>query len=65
MNVLKSANLCAAGMMSLCTAGTKWEDQRCCKFYRKASFSTRCMYYRESLGGHCDCLAAQIEIRRF
>lgn len=65
MDELKYANLCAPGMMSRCTVGDQWEDQQHCKFYIKASYTARCMYYREALGGHCDCLAAQIEIRRF
>jgi hypothetical protein len=65
MNDLKYANLCAPGMMSLCTVGKHWKDQQTCKFYRKASVDNRCMYYRESLGSHCDCVAAQIEIRKY
>lgn len=65
MNDLRSANLCAPGMMSLCTVGGHWKDQQMCKFYIKASISNRCMYYRESLGSHCDCVAAQIEIGKY
>ena len=65
MNDLKYANLCAPGMMSLCTGGSHWKDQQMCKFYTKASVSNRCMYFRESLGSHCDCMAAQIEIRKY
>ena len=26
-----------------------------CKHYQKASFADRCMHYRESMGGACDC----------
>ena len=63
MNDLRFTNLCAPGMMSLCTVGDHWKDQQMCKYYMKASTSKRCMYYRESLDSHCDCVAAQIEIR--
>jgi hypothetical protein len=65
MNKLKYANLCAPGMMSLCTVGNHYKDQKQCKFYTKASVANHCMYYRESLGGHCDCVAAQIEIKKY
>jgi hypothetical protein len=51
--------------MSYCTAGNKWEDQKHCKFSRKASVANRCMYFRESLGGHCDCVDAQKDIQGF
>lgn len=64
MNDLKYTNLCAPGLMSLCTGGNHWKDQQLCKYYMKASVANRCMYYRESLGSHCDCVAAQIEIRK-
>jgi hypothetical protein len=65
MQPFHAANLCVPGMMSVCTAGSRWEDQKCCKFYQKASVANRCMHYREMLGGHCDCVAAQKEIRGY
>jgi hypothetical protein len=54
-------NYCKAGMMAKCTAGNAWKDHRLCKFSRKSSVSDRCMYYRNNMDGHCDCVFAQRE----
>ncbi|HHP7234030.1 MAG TPA: hypothetical protein ACFCUC_05320 [Desulfobacterales bacterium] len=63
MKELQVTNFCISGIMSMCTAGSNWKDQQSCKFYMRASTSRRCMYFRETHGGHCDCVAAQKEIR--
>ena len=65
MKELLITNFCVPGIMSYCTAGNKWEDQKHCKFSRMASVANRCMYFRESLGGHCDCVDAQKDIQGF
>jgi hypothetical protein len=56
---LRPVNYCKTGLLSKCGAGSKWEDQRVCRFAIKSSFSPKCMYYNESMDGHCDCLDAQ------
>lgn len=60
---LECANYCVAGLMSRCSAGTVWNDQRKCKFAEKSTVSNRCMHYIEAIGGHCDCEQAQRELR--
>jgi hypothetical protein len=50
--------------MSRCSAGALWDDQKKCKYARKSSVRHRCMYYIESIGGHCDCAEAQRELRK-
>lgn len=52
-------NFCKSGPMSRCDAGKTWKDQVICQFSVKSSQSERCMYYRSSMEGHCDCVAAQ------
>ena len=44
-------------------AGTTWLRQKRCKVAIKSKISNRCMYYIESIYGHCDCLQAQLESR--
>ena len=48
---------CKRDMMSICTAANE-REQKNCKFYKKSSFSDRCMYFM--FGEYCDCLDAQI-----
>ena len=60
---LDCINYCVSGLMSRCSAGAGWEDQKRCKFYEKSTVSNRCMYYIEAIDGHCDCVDAQKEIR--
>ena len=60
---LDCLNYCVSGLMSRCSAGACWEDQKRCKFYEKSTVSNRCMYYIEAIDGHCDCVDAQKEIR--
>ena len=58
---LVSVNYCMPGIMSRCSAGTVWENQKKCKFSKKSSVSDRCMHYIPSLDGHCDSVDAQRE----
>jgi hypothetical protein len=58
---LVSANYCRPGIMSRCSAGIVWENQKKCKYSKKSSVSDRCMHDIESLDGHCDCVDAQRE----
>ena len=60
---LVSANYCIPGMMSRCSAGLIWHDQKKCKFAKKSSVSNRCMHYIEPINGHCDSVEAQRELR--
>lgn len=57
-------NCCVAGLMSRCSAGTVWNDQKICKFAEKSTVSNRCMHFIEAIGGHCDCAEAQRELRK-
>ncbi len=56
-------NYCACGMMSKCTAGSSWRAHRECKFSRKSSSGDHCMYYRDTINGHCDCVIAHRELK--
>ena len=60
---LESVNFCIPGTMSRCGAGKSWAQQKKCKFAIKSTVSDRCMYYMESIYGHCDCLEAQMDSR--
>ncbi len=57
------ANFCVPGVMSRCSAGTVWHDQKRCKYAVKSTVHNRCMYFIEAIGGHCDCVEAQRELR--
>ena len=57
-------NYCVAGLMSRCSAGTVWNDQKMCKYAEKSTVSNRCMHFIEAIGGHCDCAEAQRELRK-
>lgn len=57
------SNFCAPGAMSYCLAGKDWAKHRLCRYYRKSTLSRACMHFRESMGGHCDCVSAQFEDR--
>lgn len=54
-------NFCKPGPMSTCDAGKTWKDQVVCQYSVKSDHSERCMYFRESMGNHCDCVAAQVD----
>jgi len=56
-------NMCETDMLSHCTAGGDLAGQKRCRFYRRASFEERCMFYRLSCEGHCDNLTAQCDFR--
>ena len=58
---LISANYCRPGIMSRCSAGIGWENQKKCSYSKKSSVSDRCMHYIPSLDGHCDSVDAQRE----
>ena len=60
---LECANYCVAGLMSRCSAGTVWNEQKKCKYAEKSTVSNRCMHYIEAIDGHCDCEEAQRELR--
>lgn len=60
---LVSVNYCIPGIMSRCSAGLVWQEQKKCKFARKSSVGDRCMHYIESIYGHCDSVEAQRELK--
>ena len=60
---LVSINYCVPGIMSRCSAGLIWHDQKRCKFARKSTAGERCMHYIASINGHCDSVEAQRELR--
>ena len=61
---LVGTNYCVPGVMSRCSAGAIWNDQKKCKFAHKSTVRDRCMYFIEAIGGHCDCVEAQQELRK-
>jgi hypothetical protein len=61
---LDCLNYCVSGMLSRCGAGPEWQKQKKCKYYKRSTIRDRCMHYIETLGGHCDCVDAQLEVRR-
>ena len=56
---LKPINYCVPGLLSKCGAGITWAEHRLCRFAVKSSFANKCMYYNQSMYGHCDSLDAQ------
>lgn len=56
---LRSVNLCIPGLLSKCGAGTTWAEQRFCSFAVKSDSAYKCMYFNQSIDGHCDCIDAQ------
>jgi len=56
-------NYCVTGLMSHCSAGAVWDEQKRCKYAEKSSVSNRCMHFIEAIDGHCDCVEAQRELR--
>ncbi len=59
---LVSVNYCIPGIMSRCSAGLIWQQQKKCKFSRKSTVGDRCMHYIEPIYGHCDSVEAQKEL---
>jgi len=47
---------CKRDTMFICTADSE-SEQKNCKFYKKSSFTDKCMYFM--FGEYCDCLEAQ------
>jgi hypothetical protein len=60
---LVSVNYCIPGIMSRCSAGLIWQQQKKCKFSRKSTVGDRCMHFIEPIYGHCDSVEAQRELR--
>jgi hypothetical protein len=54
-------SFCQRDMMSICTA-TNESEQKKCKFYKKSSFTDKCMHFM--FDEYCDCLEAQIAIQQ-
>jgi hypothetical protein len=54
-------SFCKGGLISICTAASEGE-QKNCKFYKKSSFTDRCMHFM--FDEYCDCLEAQIAIQQ-
>jgi len=54
----ENKNLCKKGMMSICSADNR-EEQEGCEFYEKSSIKDKCMYF--VFDEYCDCLKAQID----
>ena len=59
---LASVNYCIPGIMSRCSAGLIWQDQKKCKYANKSTVGDRCMHYIASINGHCDNVEAQREL---
>ena len=56
---LEKVNYCIPDILSKCSAGKLWDEQRFCKYSIKSDFESKCMYFIESRNGHCDCYEAQ------
>jgi hypothetical protein len=52
---------CKRDIMSICTAASKSEQQKC-KFYKKSSFTDKCMHFM--FDEFCDCVEAQLAIQQ-
>jgi len=61
---LEKANFCISGILSKCSAGTSWDEQKICKYAIKSDLSNKCMYFIGSMDGHCDCIYAQKDAMR-
>ena len=48
---------CKIDIVSICTAASESEQKKC-KFYKKSSFSDKCMYL--VFDEYCDCMEAQV-----
>ena len=48
---------CKIDIVSICTAASQSEQKKC-KFYKKSSFSDKCMYLM--FDQYCDCMEAQV-----
>ena len=61
---LEKTNYCIPDILSKCSAGTSWNEQKICKYAIKSDYSNKCMYFIESIDGHCDCMDAQKDALR-
>jgi len=61
---LEKVNYCIPGILSKCSARELWDEQKHCKYASKSDFAHKCMYFIESLDGHCDCYDAQKDAMR-
>jgi len=51
---------CQRKFMSICTASSTSEQKKC-KFYKKSSFTDKCMHFM--FDEYCDCLEAQVAFK--
>jgi hypothetical protein len=58
---IEKLSFCKRDMMSICTAAGEGE-QRKCKFYKKSSFTDKCMHFM--FDEFCDCVEAQVAIQQ-
>jgi hypothetical protein len=61
---LERVNYCIPGILSMCSAGTSWNEQSVCKYAIKSDFANKCMFFIESMDSHCDCMDAQKDAMR-
>jgi hypothetical protein len=54
-------SFCKRDIMSICTAASE-SEQKNCKFYKKSSFTDKCMHFM--FDEYCDCLEAQVAIQQ-
>jgi len=60
--VSETMNFCKKGLMSVCTAKDKLEQEKC-EFWESATRARgRCMYF--IFDEYCDCLKAQIDTEK-
>lgn len=58
-------NLCVQQMMFMCGTEVVKERGNCHFWSRSSSRMNDCCYFRESVGGACDCVAAHAHLREF
>jgi hypothetical protein len=61
MRAIDRLSFCKKGLMSVCTAGSV-DRQKKCRFYKKSSYSDKCMYF--IFDKYCDCLEAQMNTEK-
>jgi hypothetical protein len=54
-------SFCKRDIMSICTAASE-SEQKNCKFYKKSSFTDKCMHFM--FDEYCDCFEAQVAIQQ-
>ena len=53
-------SFCKRDIMSSCTASSLTQ-QKMCRFYKKSSYTDKCMYF--VFDEYCDCIEAQLNIQ--